>query len=606
MLIKAAQLNRNLKEELKVKKKLVWLIVSCLMVTALVLASCAPAAVEEKEVKGVVKEPEKKVEEVEEVVEPETKYGGTLTVAMAVAPVSFDLFEAHWTMNDIAGYMYSSLIIGDWSTGRSIVDYRCVYAAAATEECWTGNLAESWERPDLQTIIFPLRKGVRWQNKPPVNGREFTADDVVWFYEAFLSHPRHATHTLQIIESVTATDKYTVVFRMKRPYIPIMRDLAFKAIAPREIVEQYGDMKDWRNLVGTGPFTLEDYLLDTSIEFKRNPDYFAKDPKGEALPYVDGVDILYVSDEPTRVAALRTGKIDLLAGKDSGVPWSNRPSLEKTNPELVWSDVPGSGPYQLHFKTSVEPLNNLKVRQALVMAINYQEIADTTFGGHARPFSWPAAPHWACYTPLEECPETIKEIYTWTPENPTKAKALLAEAGYPNGLKTSLQYVSTGNYAPYAEASELIVAYWDAIGVDLELKTVDSGTMGSLRYSPYPYEQMLMAGTAQNTMFQILDYRYRCDAPWNRSIVCDPLIDDTIKKVSVELDLDVRNELFRAANLHVLEQCYTVTFPPLTETFAWYPWLKGYNGEVSLATGFGEVAAHIWIDQEMRKKATGR
>ena len=108
-------------------------------------------------------------------------------------------------------------------------------------------------------------------------------------------------------------------------------------------------------------------------------------------------------------------------------------------------------------------------------------------------------------------------------------------------------------------------------------------------------------------MFSILDYRYRCDAPWNRSKVCDPVIEDIIKKAAVELDLDARNELFRKANLQILEQCYTVTFPPLEETFAWYPYIKGYQGESSISyTGFGGVATYIWLDLAQRKEMVGR
>ncbi|GAI90873.1 unnamed protein product, partial [marine sediment metagenome] len=140
-------------------KKIIWLITSCLMVAALVLASCVPAVVEEKEAKVVTKEPEKKAEEVEEVVEEKTKYGGTTTTLIAQDVLSFDLLDLMILNHYWNSFTHDTLLVADWWIDRDIANYRNKQQYL-NEALWVGSLAESWEKPDDTTIIFRLRKGV--------------------------------------------------------------------------------------------------------------------------------------------------------------------------------------------------------------------------------------------------------------------------------------------------------------------------------------------------------------------------------------------------------------------------------------------------------------
>ena len=137
-----------------------------------------------------------------------------------------------------------------------------------------GTLAESWEQPDPLTYVFHIRKGVQWHDKPPVSGRELTAKDVEYSYQRYLGNKLTGTEFSEADpppfggpfialpwESVTATDKYTVVMKMKeQPAVSALKlilDYWSMGIQPREVIEEHGDISDWRNLVGTGPYELD-------------------------------------------------------------------------------------------------------------------------------------------------------------------------------------------------------------------------------------------------------------------------------------------------------------------------------------------------------------
>jgi peptide/nickel transport system substrate-binding protein len=137
------------------------------------------------------------------------------------------------------------------------------------------DLAERWEQPDDTTVVFYLRKGVRWQNKPPVNGRELTAEDVKFTFDRFLTEKGNPLRfMLDPVDRVDVVDRYTVRFRLKEPFVWLVQMLANPSgtwIVPREVVEKYGDLKKPETAIGTGPFVLERYEPNVKTVFKRNP-----------------------------------------------------------------------------------------------------------------------------------------------------------------------------------------------------------------------------------------------------------------------------------------------------------------------------------------------
>ena len=166
---------------------------------------------------------------------------------------------------------------------------------------YTGKLAESWEQPDATTIVLNIRKGVKWHDKEPVNGRELVADDVVFNFNRNLGLGEFAADgpspvisvlgTLPV-ESITATDSHTVVFTLQEPMLAALYHIVGDIYGnqyPPEVIRQDGDAKDWNKLIGTGPFMFTERVADVSFTYTKHPDYWGFDEKfpDNRLPYAD-------------------------------------------------------------------------------------------------------------------------------------------------------------------------------------------------------------------------------------------------------------------------------------------------------------------------------
>jgi peptide/nickel transport system substrate-binding protein len=192
-----------------------------------------------------------------------------------------------------AAFFYSRLIMPKKGPGVPGLAY-----------VFEGDLAESWKASDdLLTYTFNLRPGIKWHNKPPVNGRPVTAQDVVWSYERFVkTSPEKAR--FDYVASATAPDDRTVVFTLKEVYAPFENAIGapYFWIMPREVVEQDGDAT--KRVVGSGPFIFDRYESGVGFYGKKNPTYHRK---GE--PHVDEIQMLIIPDQATRMAGLRAKEL---------------------------------------------------------------------------------------------------------------------------------------------------------------------------------------------------------------------------------------------------------------------------------------------------------
>ena len=214
-------------------------------------------------------------------------------------------------------------------------------------EANTGALAESWSQPDPTTFVYNIRQGVHWHDKAPMNGRQLTAKDVEWnwhrywglgdFAEDGPSAHKFATTLGAEVVSATATDEWTVVVELAAPNAILQDQMLnnYFFVYPPEVIEEHGDYKDWKNAVGTGPFELTEYVDGSSATWEKNPDYWGYDEKfpDNRLPYVDQARSLMMKEMSTRLAALRTGKIDMLSNTGDG----------RCDRYHGWLDVHGEG-----------------------------------------------------------------------------------------------------------------------------------------------------------------------------------------------------------------------------------------------------------------------
>ncbi len=614
------------------KHNLVSLLVGCLTVIVFLLASCAPvppARTQEKPTTPQTQQPTtQKPEQPVSTPGPETvklkltkidgsvvektvekpKYGGIFIEGAPAAPIFFDEVLGYQGQSWTQHYTHNDLVNGDWSRGPAGTNESSfLYVLHPPLSLLVGEIAESWEFPDKETIVWHIRKGVRFHNKPPANGREVTADDVVFSLKRMVETPGSyiAAAYGTFVKSITATDKSTVVVkcipeRMER----VFRNLTYMVkIAPPEVIQKYGNMADWRNTCGTGPFMLTDYVTESSITFARNPNYWMKDPlhKDNTLPYLDGMKILIIPDVSTRMAALRTGKVDWLGGYNGAVNWEDGKSLISTSPELKYLEYYQGSASALFMRTDTKPFDDIKVRRALTMAINFREIASTLYGAKAEILSFPVgriAEFADIYTPVEQMPDPVKELFSFNQE---QAKKLLAEAGYPNGFKTDVVCLKD-----HVDLLSIVKAYWAKIGVDMELLVKERAAYTSMGGATKTYKQMYMSGVVAYqpevmTCLQAANLQ-------NWSIINDARINDGLMAIQAAwLDPVKQHKTIKDLVPYILEQAYLIQFPGGTQYTLWWPWVKGYQGEAMIGLmNNHDFENYIWIDQDLKQKMTGR
>jgi peptide/nickel transport system substrate-binding protein len=227
--------------------------------------------------------------------------GGTLSLRLWDPP--------HFDPHVAGGLSYKLQIALTFSHSR-LVRHKAGPAIVPGTFPLEGDLAESWTQPNETTYVFKLRRGVHWHNKPPVNGRELVADDVVYTMNRFQTTKGNANaFMLKAVDKVEALDKYTVKFTLKAPHAWLLDLLASPmaaAIVAKECVEKFGDLKKWESVVGTGPWMLDSYRPNQGLTWVRNPSYFVK-----GLPYIDRIEAAVDEDNASRISSFLAGKYDL-------------------------------------------------------------------------------------------------------------------------------------------------------------------------------------------------------------------------------------------------------------------------------------------------------
>jgi peptide/nickel transport system substrate-binding protein len=505
------------------------------------------------------------------------KRGGLLRVR-GYDPVHFDHHQTiNFKTNTTLSFVHSTLVrhkVGpDIQPGTFTVE---------------PHLAERWEQPDDTTYIFHLRKGVKWHNKPPVNGRELTADDVKFTYDRFLSEKGNADrHLLEAVERVEVVDRHTVKFVLKEPYVWLVDVLATPRsmwiIAP-EVVQQFGDLKKPESAIGTGPFLLERYEPNVKTVFKRNPDYFIKDQ-----PYVDGVEWLVLEDESTGLAMYRTAQLDAGPWHWWAVRQADLEALQKTHPKLVYKDFVSNVSSAIYMRTDQPPFNDVRVRRAISLAIDRQGIIDAvSMRGQPTPAVAPGLTEWS--VPIDQLGAGARYYQT----DPKEAKRLLAEAGHAKGFKTQLNF--TGGYGrDLIDAVQLVQQYLKDVGIEVELKQQEYGAYIATtfvgKYEGMATGPISIAWEPDSVLYAM----YVPDHPRNSSHVNDPKLLAMLQEQRRTKDLEARKKLIFDIQRYIAEQQYYIFTTSGMITGTWQPYVKNYGPNLSFDYG-GRTAA-LWLDK---------
>jgi peptide/nickel transport system substrate-binding protein len=531
------------------------------------------------------------------------QYGGELNLALWRPHSGFD--DCRIGHNVVPTFLQTNeqLLIGDWARGPAGTgEYSMLTPGWTMIEHHKPHLAESWELIDNHTFIFKIRPGIHWHNVPPVNGRELTAEDVAFNLKLRIDKERCPTGNAGVLpggwKSVEVLDKYTVkaVTPGERLHFYIREILTMTTIRPPEMYEKYGDMANWKNACGTGPFILKEFRQDEIIVMEKNPDYWAEDPlhPGNKLPYIDRQNILYIQDRATQLAALRTGKIDRIRA----IPIEQGNTILKQNPDIQYKEYLDHIVDLLSPRHDVKPFGDVRVRRAMMMAIDQQAIARDYWRGKAEFFNYHVPPYPEnanIYTPYEKAPEDIKILYEHRPE---MAKKLLAEAGYPDGFKTEVLTKQED-----VEVLSIIKGNLAEVGIDMDIKVLESGTFESFRVARVPnkkYPQMIYAvqGTA------VPRYLAQWVGPHREqySNVMHPEMEDAIDYILNNwYDTEKRDAKVREAQEFIKRNVLALPSPSPYIYTMWSPWLKGYHGEWSVGNQARETwPQFVWIDQALK------
>jgi peptide/nickel transport system substrate-binding protein len=505
------------------------------------------------------------------------KRGGVLRVR-GYDPVHFDPhLTINFKTNNTLSFVYSKLVrhkVGsEIRPGTFIVE---------------PDLAERWETPDETTYIFYLRKGVKWHDKPPVNGRELVAEDVKFTFDRFLTEKGNADrYILELVDRVEVVDRYTVKFLLKEPYVWLVDVLAnprsMWIMAP-EVMEKYGDFKKVETAIGTGPFLLERYEPNVKTIFKRNPDYFR-----DGQPYVDGVEWLVLDDPSTGLAMYRTGQIDCGPGGNWTVRQEDLDSLKQSHPHLRYVDWQSLVTQAIYLRTDQPPFTDVRVRRAISQAIDRQAIIEGVYlRGEPTPAIGRGLAEWSL--PVDQLGEGAK-YYRYDPK---EARRLLAEAGFPKGFKTQIN--STGGYGPdLLDAVQLAQQNLKEVGIETELKLQEYGAYMATTFVG-KYEGMAMgpisiAWEPDSVLYGL----YAPGQPRNSGRVNDPKITAMLQEQRRTKDLEARKQIIFDIQRYAAEQQYYVYTTSSMQTGSWQPYVKNFSPNHSF--DYGNRVAALWLER---------
>ena len=351
----------------------------------------------------------------------------------------------------------------------------------------TPGLALSWKAgADGKSWTFKLRPGVKFHD-----GSEMTAEDVQFtLMEGFRRPKAKASRVRQFrkgIKDVQVVDRHTVTVITARPWPTFPHDMSFQPgiegiVLPKAYIEKVGWDGFAQNPVGTGPWKFVKHEVGNFIEFEAVKDHWRASPKFDRLRTV------LVKEAATRVAMLKTGQVDV-----ARISLDEVQEVSKAGFKIAEDPQPTSVRIHLYatYYDKAGPVKDVRVRQALNLAVNRQEIVDTLLHGKGKPAAvFPSSPISIGF------PADLKPY----PYDPAKARKLLAEAGYPNGFSIKLFALPTGGFTQYLQLAEIVAGYWEAIGVKTSIVPTDIGAFRPL-YIANPQSPKIVgqAGTFATT-----------------------------------------------------------------------------------------------------------
>ena len=379
------------------------------------------------------------------------------------------------------------------------------------------SLAESWDIVDSTTTVFHLRQGVKFHD-----GNEMTADDVKYSLERCIASPG-VNYNYLIISEINIVDEYTVEIKTSAPCNVLLQRLTLDAasIVSKAADEATDDFN--ANPVGCGPFKFASWdTTSGEVVLEAFEDYWA------GKPAIDTLTFLTIPESINRTVALETGEADIaydLSATDfATIEGNDNLKLEQTASTTIW---------YLGMNVKDEILSNKTVRQAIATSIDIPSFILSVFNGNADPA------HNTMLTPYLPGYVADPVTYEYNVEN---AKALLAEAGYPDGFNITLYVQDT---QIYKDAAVVIQECLRQIGITAEIKSMDAASFTTAT-SNGEHQLFFMSKTSidPDSMLRAVYSEDSLGASGNRTFWTSAEVDDMLDEALSSTDTAHVNDLY--------------------------------------------------------------
>lgn len=413
-------------------------------------------------------------------------------------------------------------------------------------------LATSWEQPDDTTYVFKLREDVKFHN-----GRGMTAEDVKYSFERVLDPDLGALGNSDSyagdVQAVNVIDDYTVEIKLSKPSGPFLSILSsgYLSIVCKEVIEENGDLL--RADGGTGPYTLGEWVPDNMVTVHKFDDYFL-----EGKPVTDTIEFYTMTDSSARLAALRTGSVDLINADTAML------SLVEGEEDINTVSYQSVRYSTLCLNTNLPQFSDVRVRQAISLAIDREEIIDMAYNGEAEVSGFIPATlgHWA--VDVTEHPMYQQDI--------EKAKALLAEAGYADGFEVTL---IVGLMDSLRDIGAVVQQQLAEIGITVNVVNKESAEYIEL-WKAHDFEMMACENGAGSDPNRGVGYFFKTGQGPNIAEYSNARVDEICELGASTADVEMRRELYTEAIEIILDECPNVTIASPRDYFMASPKLEGF------------------------------
>lgn len=411
-----------------------------------------------------------------------------------------------------------------------------------------GELVEKWEQPNDTELVLHLRRGVKFQDLSPVNGREFTADDVEYNIQRMKdSRPENRLRGMfDAISAIEKPDSHTAKLKLSQPFAPLLSNLAFTwaAMVPREVAEA-GTIE--RKPIGTGPFILDRWERGTIATWKRNPNYWKP-----GLPFLDELEMQVIPDRAVREAKylakeLDTGGVNILGSKKETIDQQMGEIKSKVGGGFYEAQAVFSYILKVYFNLAQKPFSDPRVRQAIMYSFNYDMMVNAFYAGRALRTGIVSAGNEAWAARKEDLP--VYDI--------AKSKSLLSAAGMPDGFKTEL-WVSP-EYSGTQLAPIVAGLLKPSIGVEAGIKTMENAQWISEVYrAKGPYPMTTQADWSFDDPDRTLREYFHSKGTAQHQNINDSQLDAMLDKQRQTLNTAERLTMIQDIQKHIMDNAYTI------------------------------------------------